>query len=131
MIIEFLIVFALGCWIGSWVRGAWMALSFREILRDLGVTEQQLRKLAEKNQITFPVENPRDSITGEITVTPVEIRLEQHHGQIYAYRLDNDQFLGQGPDREALIQRLTENLTNVRLIVAQEHGAELLQKNHT
>ncbi len=130
MIIEFLIVFALGCWIGSWVRAVWMSLSFREILRDLGVTEQQLRKLAEKNQITFPTENPRDSITGEITVTPVEIRLEQHHGQIYAYRLDNDQFLGQGSDREALIRRLTENLTNVRLIVAQEHGAELLQKNH-
>jgi hypothetical protein len=131
MIIEFLIVFALGCWIGSWVRGAWMALSFREILRDLGVTEQQLRKLAEKNQITFPVENPRDSITGEITLTPMEIRLEKIGDQIFAYRLDTDQFLGQGADRDALIQRLTENLTNVRLIIAQEDGADLLEKRHT
>lgn len=107
-----------------------MALSFREILRDLGVTESQLRRLAEKNSIKIPTENPRDAITGEITVTPIEIRLEQHHGQIYAYRLDTDQFLGQGPDRDALIQRLTENLTNVRLIVAEENGADLLQKRH-
>ena len=128
MIIEFLIVFALGCWIGSWVRGTWMALSFREILRDLGVTESQLRRLAEKNDIKIPTENPRDSITGEITVTPIEIKIEQVGDVLYAYRLDNDKFLGQGTDREALIQRLTENLTNVRLIVAEEHGAGLIKK---
>ena len=128
MIIEFLIAFALGCWIGSWVRGTWMALSFREILRDLGVTESQLRRLAEKNDIKIPTENPRDSITGEITVTPIEIKIEQVGDVLYAYRLDNDQFLGQGTDREALIQRLTENLTNVRLIIAEEHGAGLIKK---
>jgi hypothetical protein len=129
--IEFLIVFALGCWIGSTVRGIWMALSFREILRDLGVTEQQLRTLAAKNAIPIPTENPRDSITGEVTVTPIEIRIEEHEGCLYAYRLDNNLFLGQGTDREQLISRLTENLTNVRLIIAQEDGAGLLQKNNT
>ncbi len=107
-----------------------MAISFREILRDLGVTEQQLRTLAAKNDIQIPTENPKDSITGEITLTPIEIRLEKIGDQIFAYRLDTDQFLGQGSDREALIQRLTENLTNVRLIVAQEDGADLLQKRH-
>ena len=105
-----------------------MALSFREILRDLGVTEQQLRRLAEKNDIKIPTENPRDSITGEVTVTPIEIKIEEQQGMLYAYRLDNDQFLGQGTDREALIQRLTENLTNVRLIVAEEHGAGFIKK---
>lgn len=130
MLIEFLIVFALGCVIGSAVRAYWMSLTFREILRDLGVTEQQLRQLAARNGIEMAPELPRDSITGTVTVTPIEIRLEQHHGQIYAYRLDTDQFLGQGPDRDALIQRLTENLTNVRLIIAEEHGADLLQKRH-
>ena len=105
-----------------------MALSFREILKDLGVTEQQLRRLAEKNDIPVPTENPRDSITGEVTVTPIEIKIEEQQGMLYAYRLDNDQFLGQGTDREALIERLTENLTNVRLIVAEEHGAALIKK---
>jgi hypothetical protein len=105
-----------------------MALSFREILRDLGVTDQQLRKLAAKNDIHVPTENPRDSITGEVTLTPIEIRIEEVEGTLYAYRLDNSQFLGQGPDREQLIKRLTENLTNVRLIVAEEHGAGLIKK---
>lgn len=107
---------------------AWMALSFREILRDLGVTEQQLRALAAKNDIELSPENPRDSITGEVTVTPIEIRIEEHNGCLYAYRLDNNLFLGQGPDRDQLIDRLKENLTNVRLIIAEEHGAGLIKK---
>lgn len=128
MMVEFLIMFALGWFLGSALTRAWMALSFREILRDLGVTEQQLRALAAKNDIKIPVENPRDSITGEITVTPMEIRIEEVGGTLYAYRLDNSQFLGQGPDREALIQRLTENLTNVRLIIAEENGAGFIKK---
>ena len=108
-----------------------MTLTFREIIKDLGITDQQLRKLAEKNGIRVPTENPRDSITGEVTVTPIEIRIEEHQGQLYAYRLDNDQFLGQGTDREQLIARLTENLTNVRLIVAEENGAGLIKPSQT
>ena len=128
MIIEFLIAFGLGCWIGSAVSRAWMALSFREILRDLGVTEQQLRTLAQKNDIAVPAENPRDSITGEVTLTPIEIRIEEHNGCLYAYRLDNNLFLGQGTDREQLIERLKDNLTNVRLIISEENGAGLVNK---
>ncbi len=107
-----------------------MALSFREILRDLGVTEQQLRKLARNNDIDLPTENPRDS-EGEPTLTPMEIKIEEVQGMLYAYRLDNNQFLGQGVDRDQLIDRLKENLTNVRLIIAKEDGADLLQKSHT
>lgn len=128
MIIEFIIAFALGCWIGSAVSRAWMALSFREILKDLGVTEQQLRALARKNDIPIVASKPLDSITGEIELTPMEIRIEEHNGCLYAYRLDNGLFLGQGPDREQLIDRLKDNLTNVRLIISEEHGARLINK---
>ena len=130
MIIEFLIAFVVGWVVGSFVTRTWMALSFREILRDLGVTEQQLRKLAQENDVEINEQALKDTITGEITVTPMEIKIEEQQGMLYAYRLDNDQFLGQGTDREALIQRLTENLTNVRLIIAEENGAKLLQKNN-
>jgi len=127
MIIEFLVAFALGCWVGSAVSRSWMSLSFREILRDLGVTEQQLRDLAQKNDIRVPVENPKDSITGEITLTPMEIRIEEHNGCLYAYRLDNNLFLGQGTDRQQLIERLKDNLTNVRLIISEDNGAKLIK----
>jgi len=106
-----------------------MALSFREILRDLGVTEQQLRKLARDNDIDLTTENPQNAAE-ESTLTPMEIKIEEVHGMLYAYRLDNNQFLGQGIDRDQLIDRLKENLTNVRLIISEDNGSRLLQKNN-
>jgi hypothetical protein len=41
--------------------------------------------------------------------------------------LDDDQFLGQGKTREELIEHLKKNLSNVRVIVAEENGAKLIQ----
>jgi hypothetical protein len=57
----------------------------------------------------------------------MEIKLEQHQGVIYAYRIDDGQFLGQGVDRDELIESLKKNLANVRLIIAEEHGAKLIR----
>lgn len=127
--IELIIAFIVGCWLGSAVSRAWMALSFREILRDLGVTEQQLRKLARDNDIDLTTENPQNAAE-ESTLTPMEIKIEEVQGMLYAYRLDNNQFLGQGIDRDQLIDRLKENLTNVRLIISEDNGSRLLQKNN-
>ncbi len=120
--IEITIVFLLGWFIGSLVTRIWLTLSFREILKDLGVTEQQLRKLLDPDT--------KDSSTGEAALTAMEIKIEEVQGTLYAYRLDNNQFLGQGPDRDQLIERLKENLTNVRLIITEDNGAGLLQKNN-
>ena len=60
----------------------------------------------------------------------VEVKLEQHGGQIYAFRKDNDQFLGQGVDRDTLIARLNQTMKPCTVNVAREDGAELLQKNN-
>jgi hypothetical protein len=125
MIIEFLIVFAVGCWIGSTVRGVWMAMSFREILRDLGVTDQQLRTLAEKNDIQLPEIKP-DEEDPNSDLPILEVRVEQHPEGLFAYRKQDDFFLAQGKDREGLMAALVNNLTNVRVIVHKEDGADLI-----
>jgi hypothetical protein len=108
-----------GYWIGKIVTNALNTMSFREILKDLDVTQDQLERLR--------ADIEGDDQGSKPTMEDLEIRIEQHHGLLYAYRCDNDQFLGQGPDREALIQRLTESLTNVRVIVSKEHGADLIR----
>lgn len=118
--INYLLIFMLGWAIGSAVTRAWLHWTFREILKDLGVSDTQLRTLAERNGIEV-----KDPETAEMPT--VEVKLEQHQGVIYAFRKDTDQFLGQGPDREQLILRLKENLTNVRLIIREEDGAELIK----
>jgi hypothetical protein len=125
MIIEFLIVFAVGCWIGSTVRGVWMAMSFREILRDLGVTDQQLRTLAEKNDIQLPEIKP-DEEDPNSDLPILEVRVEQHPEGLFAYRKVDDSFIAQGKDREGLMENLVNNLNNVRVIVHKEDGADFI-----
>jgi hypothetical protein len=123
MIIEFLIVFAVGFWLGSVVRGVWMALSFREILKDLGVTDQQLRALAEKNDIQLP-EIKSDDEESQLPV--LEVRVEKTDLGLFAYRKRDSLFLARGKDREELMKNLVDNLTNVRVVIAKEDGAELI-----
>jgi hypothetical protein len=104
-------------------------LSFRQILDDLGVKNEQLRQLATDVGVELPAvnENTQDGDR----LTPLEITLEQHQGVIYAYRKDTKQFLGQGQDSQTLIERLNQNLTPCKVVVAKEDGADLLQKNNT
>jgi uncharacterized membrane-anchored protein YhcB (DUF1043 family) len=113
----FILGLVVGYWVGKIVTNALNTISFREILKDLNVNQSQLEQL-------------RAQLDTDDEVRPLpqlEIRIEQQGTELYAYRCDNDQFLGQGPDREALIKRLTENLTNVRVIVSKEHGADLIR----
>jgi hypothetical protein len=122
------IAFAAGWYAGSAVTTHLLALSFRQILNDLGVKNEQLRKLATDVGVELPDVNA--DAQPENTLTPLEITLEQHQGVIYAYRKDNKQFLGQGTDQQGLIDSISKRMTDVRLIIDHEDGADLLQKNN-
>ena len=129
LLILVVIAFALGWYAGSWVTTHLLALSFRQILTDLGVKNSQLRQLATDVGIELPAvnENAQDGVG----LTPLEVTIEQHQGVLYAYRKDNKQFLGQGTDREGLIDSISKRMTDVRLIIDTADGADLLQKNNT
>jgi hypothetical protein len=123
------IAFAFGWYIGSTVTTHLLALSFRQILTDLGVKNEQLRQLATDVGVELPDVNA--DAQPENTLTPLEITLEQHQGVIYAYRKDTKQFLGQGTDQAGLIDSISKRMTDVRLIIDTADGADLLQKNNT
>jgi uncharacterized membrane-anchored protein YhcB (DUF1043 family) len=113
--IEIIIALLVGIWIGRTVTNVINQWTFSKILEDLKVTDRQLMEL-------------RDQIDGEDTAEIVEIKLEQHQGQLYAFRKDNDQFLGQGPDREQLIQRLKSTFAGkTTVVVREEDGADLIK----
>lgn len=122
---DIIIALIVGVIIGFKVNELLQVWAFQRILKELGITEQQMRELARKNGI-IREDPPEDSELPEL-----EVKIEQHQGILFAFRKDTDQFLGQGTDREQLIESLKANLTNVRVIIAQEDGAELLQKNNT
>ncbi len=125
-LIELVIVFALGWWLGSRFATMMHLLSFRAILKELNISNDQLRKLAHKNGLDLPEESTADS---KDDLEVIHIKLEQHQGQIYAFRVDNDGFLAQGTDKDSLINHLQQRMTGVRLII--DEGSELLQKNNT
>ena len=124
--LELIIVFALGWIIGWKINDAVRTTAIRHLLKELGVTDQDLRAAAARNGIML-VDAP-DTAADH---TVVEIRLEQEGNQIYAYRKSDSAFLGQGSDTDSLIERLNQLLTPCRVVVSKEDGADLLQKSHT
>ena len=126
--IELIIVGLIGIFIG-WRAASHVHLDgFRQLLKALKITEQDLLRAMIKIQSReWQLEDPE----GPKDDTIVDVKLEQVGTAIYAYRKSDDQFLAQGIDADSLIARLNENLTPCRVVVAQEDGADLLQKNNT
>jgi hypothetical protein len=120
------VIFAFGWYIGSKVQFWLDQITFKHILEDLGVTNKQLTGLISQDDI--PDVNASTADGNQLT--PLEITLEQHQGVIYAYRKDNQQFLGQGTDQAGLIDSISKRMTDVRLIIDQADGADLLRKNN-
>jgi hypothetical protein len=129
LLIAILIAFAAGWYAGSWITTHLLALSFRQILTDLGVKNEQLRKLATDVGVELPAVNQNTADGAQLT--PLEVTIEQHQGVLYAYRKDNQQFLGQGTDQQGLVDSISKRMTDVRLIIDTADGADLLRKNNT
>ena len=125
---ELIIAAIIGIFIG-WQASKKVHLDgFRQLLRALKVTEEDLLRAMIKIQSReWQLEDPE----GTKDETIVDVKLEQVGTAIYAYRKSDDQFLAQGSDAASLIERLNQNLTPCRVVVAQEDGADLLQKNNT
>jgi hypothetical protein len=120
--IEIILALLIGIWIGRTVTNALNQMVFKQILEDLGITQEQMERLRDKVNAGPAFDDEDDSI--------VEIKLEQHQGQIYAFRKDTDQFLGQGTDRDSLINRLRQEFTEgqeIKLIIREEDGADLIK----
>ena len=126
MMLELVIVFALG-WILGWkINDALRTAAIRALLKELGVTDQDLRAAAARNGIEISA--APDTAADDAVV---EVKLEQHGGQIFAYRKSDDTFLAQGTDRDSLIERLNQTMRPCRILIDKEDGADLLQKNNT
>ena len=125
--IELIIAALVGLLIG-WQASKQMHLDgFRQLLKALKVTEEDLLRAMIKIQSKeWQLEEPE----GTKDETVVDVKLEQVGTAIYAYRKSDDQFLAQGTDADSLIARLNQNLTPCKVVVAQEDGADLLQKNN-
>ena len=116
------IAFVAGAFVG-WKANNYIHLAvMSDILSKAGITPERLE------QINAELEKEVDS---EETDERIEIRVEKHSGVLYAFRKDNDQFLGQGTDLDSLTQIIAERFRNVNFVVRQDDGADLLKGNPT
>ena len=126
--LEIIIAAIIGILVG-WQAASRVHLDgFRQLLRALKITEQDLLRAMIKIQSR---EWQLDDAEGAKDDTVVDVKLEQVGTEIFAYRKSDNQFLGQGQDSQTLIERLNQNLTPCKVVVAQEDGADLLQKSHS
>lgn len=119
-----LLCVAMALYIGFKAGEAWYLYTFRQILEDLNIKQSDLRKLAEDKGIALSEVPSEDDPNSNLPI--LEVRVEQHPEGLFAYRKVDDSFIAQGKDRTALMENLVNNLTNVRVIVHKEDGADLI-----
>ena len=125
---DLLILFVLVAAVSWKASQIWHVMAFKKLLEDLGISDSQLRKLAQDHGI---IEMSEESQTAEdddpnSDLPILEVRIEQHPEGLFAYRKVDDSFIAQGKDREGLMAALVNNLTNVRVIVHKEDGADFI-----
>ena len=122
--IELLIVFGLGLVLGWRASAVFYIGVLKSLLNELGVTNQQLIKVAKNAAASLGIEEQQQVQELESRIDAeglerIEIKVEKHSETLYAFRKDNDQFLGQGASREQLIEAMGQRMKNVRLIVVE------------
>ena len=124
------IFFIAGAVVGwRWSASFHLAL-FRKILSELGVSNQQLLKIAKSAAAQLGIEEVKkiEAIEERVTggLDEIEIKVEKHGEMLYAFRSDNDQFIGQGSTRDDLIAAMKSRMNNVRLTVVE--GGEYIKE---
>jgi uncharacterized protein YihD (DUF1040 family) len=121
MMLELIIVFALGVALGSFAASRLHENTMVELLERLNVTDRDLERVVKGLQEDQDQELPS-----------VEVRVEQVDDQLYVYRLDTMEFLCQGADREAVVACLADRFhKDFKISISEEHGARYLKESPT
>ena len=124
LVIEYLIVFALGWFIGSRITGFFQLQVFKQILIDLKIDNKDLIRVARKGAPEI-IQQQLDQLESHVdaadepTLEQIDIKVEKHNDTLYAYRNDTNEFLGQGSSKDALIEAMSQRMKNVRLTVVE------------
>lgn len=119
----YIIVFACGAFVGYKVNEMFMVWIFRKMIDDAGLTTKDLDTFTNHWKAKLGADHEDDSVTLE----QIEVKIEKHNDQLYAFKLENDEFIAQGKDKEALLDAIEKRMNNVKLIISQEHGAEYVK----
>ncbi len=125
-IIVLAIVFVImGVIIGSWISHLFHRAIMREFLKELGYdTPEKLKQL--HDQVAQKLTEDNSAAQGGKPV--IRVRLEQHQGIIFAYREDDQTFVGQGNTQEDLVASIMHRIRGCTIEIV---NSELLRENDT
>lgn len=124
-LIAFVLGMIIGGFIGFKVAEYIHTTIFKDILMKLKVSEADMRSMMEELQKDLPEEH-------EDALPRIEVKVEKVNEQLYVYRLDTDEFLCQGADREAVLASLAKRFNkDFKIVLSEEHGAQYLKESPT
>lgn len=119
------VLMTLGFIIGCWISSIFYRSVIREFLKELGYdTPERLRELHDRIADKLTADNSA-ALDGKPVI---KIRLEQHQGIIFAYREDDQTFIGQGNTREDLLASIMHRIRGCTVEIV---NGELLRENNT
>jgi predicted ribosome-associated RNA-binding protein Tma20 len=124
-LIAFLLGLAIGGFVGFKVAEYIHTTIFKDILMKLKVSEEDMKSMLKDLQQDLPEEH-------EDAMPRIEVKVEKVNEQLYVYRLDTDEFLCQGADREAVLASLAKRFNkDFKIVLSEEHGAQYLKESPT
>jgi hypothetical protein len=121
---EYLLIALVAFYLGWRAADIVLTASFSKILEELKVSESDLKKTAERLGVQAGV----IAETTEDDHNSINIKIEQHQGRYYAYRVDGDEFLAHGDSPEILLGQILERLpAGSRVTVDRDHGGEIME----
>ena len=125
-----LLAFVLGCILGGIVGYRLANHLHQAVISDLfqrvGITPEKMESVMKDLQKEI------NQAEGKDTEFPnLEIKVEQHGDNMFAYRKDSGLFLAQGKTRDELIAMISEKVSNVTLVITEADGAKLIKENPT
>jgi hypothetical protein len=122
-VIVVFVLMTLGFIIGAWIAGIFYRSVIREFLKELGYdTPEKLRELHDRIADRLTADNSA-AVDGKPVI---KIRLEQHQGILFAYREDDQTFIGQGNTREDLLASIMHRIRGCTVEIV---NGELLRED--
>lgn len=123
--IDLIIVAVAAFWIGYKIATWINVMTFTELLEDLDVSPTQLKKIAKEKGINLPHDDEEDE--EEDFRSTINIKVEQHQEQFYAFELEKDTFIAQGKTTDELLDEIMrKHPTGTNVVCDKAHGGELL-----
>lgn len=109
-------LFVIGAYVGWKINDALFKYTFGKMLNDAGVTDAKLAKfIAHWSPIV-----EQEAGVSQVPEDTVAIKVELHHGVLYAFRKDNDAFLGQGETKDELTEAIRRKMVSGQAVTVED-----------